>query len=212
MELQQIAAQLRQPHGAEGKKIGEVMNEGNKWINLQAIESLQLAAGDTVLEIGMGNGYFAPSIVNRHESIIYTGCDFSELMVTEARQLNKEHGDRILFEVGSADCLPFADEQFSKILTVNTLYFWQPSAELKEIKRVLQQGGCFVLAIRTKEVMEQMPFTQYGFVKYNEPELKSVLEEAGFLIEEIKLLKEPPQEWQGRQLIFENLVAVCTKH
>lgn len=211
MEPKQIAAQLRKPEGEEGKKVGEVMNKGNEWINRQAIEALSLKPGDMVLEIGMGNGFFAREIIAKHASISYAGCDFSELMVAEAKQMNKEFLARMQFELAPADSLPYVDESFSKILTVNTLYFWQPLAELKEIKRVLQPGGLFVLAIRTRAVMDRMPFTAYGFKKYDEGELKEVLEQAGFIIKQINLEKEPMQEWDGESVVLENLVAICTK-
>lgn len=48
---------------------------------------------------------------------------------------------------GSVEKLPFDDEIFDKILTVESFYFWpKPEENLKEVHRVLARGGTFLLA------------------------------------------------------------------
>ena len=47
---------------------------------------------------------------------------------------------------GSVEALPFADNTFDKITTVESFYFWpDPPENLKEVRRVLKPGGTFLL-------------------------------------------------------------------
>src|SRR6476619_7183860 len=68
-----LAGQLRQPEGSLGIKVGENMNKGNRLMNL---------------EIGIGNGFFVKDIIASAKDVRYTGCDFSETMIKEAKDLN----------------------------------------------------------------------------------------------------------------------------
>jgi SAM-dependent methyltransferase len=54
--------------------------------------------------------------------------------------------------------LPFEDETFDKIFTVNTVYFWENPVEfLNEIYRVLKDDGTFVLTFGQRDFMEKLP-------------------------------------------------------
>jgi len=213
MDLQFLAAQLKKPFGEEGKQIGEVMNNGNKLINDWTIAQLGLQESDYVLEIGMGNGYFVKDILLK-PTIRYVGIDYSEIMINEATKMNRSFIDenRVHFTLATADKIPFADNTFAKIFAVNTIYFWgDASNELQEIKRVLQPGGRFVLSIRNKETMQQMPFTEYGFVKYTCEELANVLTKHGFKINNILQQKEPIYNFNGQSMQLENIIVTCNK-
>src|SRR3982751_25221 len=86
--LQQLAEQLRQPHGEAGIQTGAWMNRGNVYINMDTLKVLNATAGDNILEIGMGNGFFVHNIVEKDSSIQYTAVDFSEVMIKEAERIN----------------------------------------------------------------------------------------------------------------------------
>ena len=117
----QIAQQLRKPEGEMGIRVAEEMNLGNRWMNRRTLESLNAANGDNILEIGMGNGFFVKDILSVDNTIKYTGCDYSALMVEEARKLNKQfvENGQAQFYFSNADSLPFDSEKFNKIFTVN---------------------------------------------------------------------------------------------
>ena len=89
-QLQSIAQQLRKPDGEQGVMVGSMMNEGNRIINEYVLEMLDVQQGEKVLEIGMGNGYFVKDIVSTASNIEYTGCDYSETMITESGEMNKD--------------------------------------------------------------------------------------------------------------------------
>jgi ubiquinone/menaquinone biosynthesis C-methylase UbiE len=74
---------------------------------------------------------------------------------------------------------------------VNTIYFWQDINEgLSEIRRVLKPGGIFVNAVYSKEFLNRLRYTNYGFTKYTEEELKSAAEQNHFEITEIITIEE----------------------
>lgn len=212
--LKEIARQLRQPHGEHATEVGDRMNKGNQEMNLLAINMLNVQANDVILEIGMGNGFFVKDILALAPAIHYIGCDFSEEMVNAAIAHNKDLIDnsQAKFFLAPADQLPFELPTFNKVLTVNTLYFWNnPILVLDEIKRVLKADGQFFIAIRPKEIMEQYPFTQYGFTMYNKAELLTLLSENGFKIIQISEEQEPDQEINGETVKVASLIVCAEK-
>ena len=61
-KIESLARQLRNPKGILGKKVGEKMNAGNRQMNLETINQLELNPNDRILEIGMVNGFFVRNI------------------------------------------------------------------------------------------------------------------------------------------------------
>lgn len=209
--LKRIAGQLRKPHGEYAIQVAERMNEGNFHINLNTIEALKPEKGNNILEIGMGNGFFVKDILSHHNTIKYTGCDISPVMVEEARRQNQKFVriGQAQFYLASADKLPFEEELFDKIFTVNTIYFWSdPKVALSEIRRVLKPKGQIVIAVRPKSVMEHYPFVKYGFTMFNKTDLKNLLIANSFKLTSIVEKEEPPQEINGEKLPVETLL-VC---
>lgn len=201
--IQSVAQQLRKPEGDMGKEIGERMNQGNCLMNKNTIQLLTPAAGDHILEIGMGNGFFIKDIVSIDMSIRYTGCDYSELMVTEAMERNREFIEKGQVRIvhGQADALPFPDAVFNKVFTINTIYFWEdPLKELAEIHRVLQPGGSLIIAIRPASTMQHIPFTQYGFTLYEKENIFDLLVQSGFTVNSVGENEEPVQEMHGNPM------------
>ena len=213
MNLKQLAAQLRHPSGDEGREVGELMNKGNQLINKWALHAATLEENDCVLEIGMGNGAFVKDVLDIHSTIKYWGIDYSATMIEEAMRFNKTYlqQNRASFVEGDAKALPYEDHFFTKIFSVNTIYFWEePHTVLAEINRVLRPGGKVVFAIRTKKTMEQMPFTKYGFIKYELQELTTILAKH-FTITEAFEKAEPPYLFNDKLMVLENAIIVCRK-
>ena len=212
--LKQVARQLRKPEGEQGIQVGNKMNEGNLHINMFAIEAMDLQPDDSILEIGMGNGFFVKDILSIHPSLHYSGCDFSSVMIEQARLHNQKFIDegRAAFHLAAAKKLPFEDDRFEKILTVNTLYFWEDEAQiLKEVRRVLKEHGLLVLGIRPKSVMENFPFVQYGFRMFSDSDVTHMLEKNGFKVNDVSVRDEPDQDIAGRKFRFQSLIVSARK-
>lgn len=212
VDFKLLAAQLRKPQGDFGKEVALQMNVSNDVLTLSSIRALNLAPGDNVLEIGMGNGLFCKDIL-KVENTRYTGCDFSELMVNEASGINKDFiaAGKARFVLGNAADMPFSDDSFDKIFTVNTIYFWdEPAKVLSEIKRLLRQDGILAIGLRTEESMKVLPFVQYGFTGYDKSKIKKLLEENGFEIIDIIVENDKKIERENDTVQMENMIAVCT--
>jgi ubiquinone/menaquinone biosynthesis C-methylase UbiE len=198
--LKAIAGQLRQPSGEYAIQVGEKMNEGNLHINLNTFEALNLVKGDSVLEIGMGNGYFVKNILSVDDSIKYTGCDFSKIMVDEACKRNEKFiaNGQAAFHNADANELPFEKEVFNKIFSINTIYFWDnPQIVLTEIHRVLKPRGQVTISLRPKSIMEHYPFVKYGFKMFSQEDLTELIESNNFKVIDIIEKDEPEVEING---------------
>jgi ubiquinone/menaquinone biosynthesis C-methylase UbiE len=67
--------------------------------------------------------------------------------------------------------LPFGDQQFDKIMTIHTVYFWpEPSQALSELYRVLKPDGKAVITLSTGKINERGEIEVW-------PPFQSILEE-----------------------------------
>ncbi|MGG9971533.1 class I SAM-dependent methyltransferase [Ferruginibacter sp. SUN002] len=213
-QYQERAAQLRKPTGDQGIAIAEFMNKGNRQMNLDALTILNAAEGDTILEVGMGNGLFVKEIVAKHPSIQYTGIDFSELMIAESKKINEEwiRKEQASFVFSDVTALPFDDGAFNKIFTVNTIYFWDDTIKvLNELKRVLSSNGKLIISLRPKHQAIKYPFTKYGFTLYAKEDIAGLLSTNGFTNIEVFVNKEPDMNVNGETFNMENLIVSGVK-
>ena len=212
--LKMIAAQLRQPTGKDGLETGERMNVGNKYINLYTIEALNVQANEKILEIGMGNGFFVRNILDIDDTVSYTGLDFSVDMISESTRVNEEfiENGRAQFQLGEASNIPFPDNSFDKIFTINTIYFWEdPEKVLSEFKRVLKPTGRIYISVRPKSTMQNYPFVKYGFNMFSKEDLKLLLENNNFKVLETIEKEEPLMDKYGQFMTPESLIIIAAK-
>lgn len=213
-EFKIMAQQLRKPEGEDGLKIGKTMNAGNLQMNVHSIKELSATANEHILEIGMGNGFFVKDIIGSDHSTKYTGCDFSPAMIEEASNINKEFLKRgqAVFHLANAEELPFKNEIFDKVLTVNTLYFWDDITRVfNEIKRVLKPKGELVITIRPKDEMDNYPITKYGFKTFNKPDLTTLLVENGFKVINAFEREEAEREFAGIKMKDKFIIVKASK-
>jgi ubiquinone/menaquinone biosynthesis C-methylase UbiE len=186
-ELRQLAAQLKKPTGENAIAIAEGMQHTNVNIIAKTITALNPQPGDAVLEIGPGN---ASHITTLPQTVHYTGIDISPEMVALAQQTFANRPNAA-FILGNGTTLPFKDGAFNKVFTINTLYFWQePIAYATEIRRVLKPGGLLCLGFIPKSTMQYIPFAKYGFTHYSQEDAATLLESAGFVIQDINTTTE----------------------
>ena len=184
-ELQALAAQLRQPHGSKGIQVSDMMHESNANMTRQTIKSLELVPDEDVLELGHGNAGHVQDLFAVEKTVRYYGLELSELMHAEAKQINKAYieSKHAFFFLYDGSMLPFADNYFDKVYTVNTLYFWdEPQKMLQDIYRVIKPGGLFSIGFAQKSFMEQLPFTQFGFTLYDTKMAEALIAKTDFNI------------------------------
>jgi len=64
-----FASQLRKPGFLFGKKVGLQMNAGNAFLYEFTINTMQLKDGESILEIGFGNGKFFEQLFLRAKQL-----------------------------------------------------------------------------------------------------------------------------------------------
>lgn len=170
-QLRTIAAQLAHPDGEAGVDMGHAMNRSNTGMVLRTIHALGARDGDHILELGHGNCTHLGNLLGPLHEGTYHGLEISRTMHETSVDLNQVLVDdgRAAFSLYDGDVLPFADGTFSKAFTVNTLYFWpDPERMLNELHRVLVPGGRLCITFAHKAFMEQLPFTRFGFMLYDD--------------------------------------------
>jgi ubiquinone/menaquinone biosynthesis C-methylase UbiE len=214
-DFKKLAEQLRKPHGKEGVEVGKMMNPGNLAIYTDAMRALNIQDQDRLLEIGPGNGFFVKDLLSKANEVTYAGCDFSELMVEQCHEMNREFIQEGRAQFVHAEChqMPFEPEAFTKILTVNTIYFWpDPMATLNEFHRVLTPSGTLTIALRPEHKMKNIPFTKHGFAFWTEEKLYELFEASPFSLVSIEHHIEPTTGFAGRSMQMENYVVIAEKH
>lgn len=180
-ELENLAKNLANPQGEKGLEVSEMMNTTNISMTLDSINALRLQNANLILEIGQANAGHLEYILKQAKDIQYTGLDISETMKNAAIAKNIKFKNQSEFLLYDGENIPFEDESFDKIFSVNTLYFWKkPLDFLIEIFRVLKQDGTFVLTFGQKKFMKNLPFTAFGFQLYSNIDIISLLEKSPF--------------------------------
>jgi ubiquinone/menaquinone biosynthesis C-methylase UbiE len=107
------------------------------------ITQAELADGQRILEIGSGTGNLTLRAKRAHPGIDVIGVDPDPLALIRAqRKLNGEYGIR--FDNGYAQMLPYADDEFDRVLSSLMLHHLDSGAKtaaLAEAFRVLRPGG-----------------------------------------------------------------------
>ncbi|WP_103863580.1 class I SAM-dependent methyltransferase [Aquimarina sp. I32.4] len=182
-ELKAIAAQLSHPTGDAGLKIAEKMNQTNSGMISNTIGQLNLKPNNHVLELGHGNASHLKEIFAKTTDLLYTGLEISDSMKDESEKLNKEWVDHKQAEFALYDgtTLPFSENCFDKIMTVNTLYFWENPVELlKEIYKVLKIDGMACITFADMNFMKALPFVDTRFELYDVEKFKKLAKEIPF--------------------------------
>ncbi|HMZ49883.1 MAG TPA: class I SAM-dependent methyltransferase [Flavobacteriales bacterium] len=209
---QQMAAQLRRPHGFMASKVAQCMNKANRVLYDGAWKALDLRDCLSVLEIGFGNGLFFPELAKQAKELKLHGLDFSADMVQQATANNDAliTTGALSLTHGASDRMPFADATFDRVFCINVVYFWDdPAAHLREVRRVLRPGGTFTAVLRRKTSMENLPFAAHGFTMYEQADWEAVLRNNGFTPVSTTVITEPGVEYGGKTYTPESLVVVA---
>jgi ubiquinone/menaquinone biosynthesis C-methylase UbiE len=154
----------------------------------RALALANLAAGESVLDIGCGTGTLAIAArrLVGEEGLVF-GIDAAPEMIARARKKAKKAGLDVEFSNALVESMPFADGQFDVVLSTLMLHHLPGKLRRQcaaEVRRVLKPGGR-MLAIDfgtkpgTKGIVAH--FHRHGHI--NLDEMVAILGEAGLKID-----------------------------
>ena len=173
----------RKPEGEAGAAMLDRMNKSHYEVTGWGLSFTPIADNDTVLDIGCGGGMTLKRIAEKTNGRV-CGIDYSSESVAKSRQLN---GDRVEVIEGSVEAMPYEDNSFDRIVTVESFYFWPDHKEnLKEVRRVLKEGGTFQIIADVYDDGNLTEAAKVNMRRYNlynptKEQFGMLLEEAGFI-------------------------------
>ena len=173
------------PNGFGGKISTKIMNLMNQGQYKSILNNIKLEPDNSILDIGFGNGYLINKLLKENIPIIIYGIEISDDMLQSVSSKNKriiENGN-LRLSLEDISKTSFKGNTFDKIYTVNTIYFWKElDKTLSEIRRILKPNGIFLNVIYTKEYLNKIVYTKYGFKKYSVIEIEEATENNGMKI------------------------------
>lgn len=142
------AGRPNHPTGEAGRAMLERMNDSHGPMTQWALSHLQFGEKDRVLDIGCGGGACIARLSTMVKDGTFVGIDYAKTSVEATRQFNQALIDAGKLEVieASVSDMPFKDDTFDKIVTVESYYFWPDfETDMQEVYRVLKPSGHFLL-------------------------------------------------------------------
>jgi Methylase involved in ubiquinone/menaquinone biosynthesis len=136
------------PRGLAGRLAGRFMSWTNRRQE-EVVELLDVRPGDRVLEVGYGPGVLLGLLAGRVGDGRVSGVDPSPEMRALAIRHNRDavRAGRVDPRIGTVEATGFADAEFDRVVTVNTVAIWPDlEAGLRELHRVTRPGGRIVIA------------------------------------------------------------------
>lgn len=175
--LESFYSQFAHPTGWLGNLVGTIMALKNRERNTWTISLLEIQPNDEILEIGFGPGWAIQQAAKLTPNGHIHGIDLSQTMLDQAKKRNTSaiRNGQVTLQQGAEAPLPYADEKFNKIFSINSFQFWlKPMAGLNEVQRVLKPGGQIAITIQPMWAKTESEVQRVG------EELKSQLVQAGF--------------------------------
>jgi SAM-dependent methyltransferase len=128
-------------------------SRGESGYTRMALNLLDMAnprPGDSLIEVGCGTGTILRRIAEHPSMPHVTGIDINGFLLREARALAAHEGlsERILFDEGSAEALPYADDSFDIVYSSTVMEEVDADRMLGELVRVAKPGGRVAVAVR----------------------------------------------------------------
>lgn len=128
-----------------------------------------LKSGDKVLDVGCGKGFLAFDLTQVVPGLDVYGIDVSEYALENAKPEIK-----LKLQVGNAINLPFPDNNFDLVISINTLHVlhaYDLEKALREVERVGKKNKYIcVESYRNEEEKANMLYWQVSCEAFNSPE------------------------------------------
>jgi ubiquinone/menaquinone biosynthesis C-methylase UbiE len=120
---------------------GEGMENDHLPIVLPMLAMMNVQPDEAVLDVGCGTGWLCRLLARRVTEGRVVGMDVSDEMIRRAEEASAGVAN-LSFTMGPVDAIPQPAAQFTRVVSVESAYYWpEPASGLKEIRRVLRPGG-----------------------------------------------------------------------
>jgi SAM-dependent methyltransferase len=183
---------------------GEGMEKGHRPVGEQAIERMHLPSTARVLDVGCGSGWATRLMAEKAHEGSVIGIDIADEMVQLAAESSSSF-QNVGFKVATAEELPFYDDEFTHAFSMESLYYYSNMiAALREIHRVLVNGGKFVtvidLYLENAPSHQWIPTLKVPVHLLGIPDYRLMFEETGFVNVTDERLHDPkpiPDDYSG---------------
>lgn len=125
---------------ADGEGYELMMGRWSRRLALPFLEFVGPAEGQRVLDVGCGTGHLSSALLASSGAAEVHGVDLSPAYVDHARRHNPD--PRLVFRVGDACALEYADGDFDRVLSMLMLHFVPRGPEaIAEMRRVARPGA-----------------------------------------------------------------------
>jgi SAM-dependent methyltransferase len=196
-----LVYQVRKPTRWVGRWFLRGMNAAHSALTDWGLGHVEIGKGFTILDVGCGGGRTVAKLAALAPEGKIHGVDYSAESVAESRRENAAGiaAGRVKIEQASVSRLPFPDDHFDLVVSVESQYYWpRPAEDMREIRRVLKPGG------RAVVILETYRGGRFGVVKgavmkalrsahLTLDEHRDLFSAAGF--SEIEIATEPRRGW-----------------
>ncbi len=125
---------------------GDEMEDHHSDITDQTLSLMDIQPSDRILDLGCGTGWASRRMARMTTAGEVVGLDVSDEMLHRAEDASSDFKN-IRYVWGSAEKIPSPDSYFTKVLSVESFYYYADQARaLKELYRVMaDDAGLFIL-------------------------------------------------------------------
>ena len=159
-----------------------IFDRGNAFLNGFALEMIAIRPDDRVLEIGCGPGNLIYDLAPGIDNGIIMGIDFSSTMVAIASKRNRHSmaHEKVNIVQHDFNDMEFEKQSYTKVCSVNTLYFWpSPKKTAEKITDLLAPNGTLILAFEDSEQIKRRKMDGDIYHLYTKEEVVDFLRQAG---------------------------------
>jgi len=126
---------------------GDEMEDHHSDITDQTIALMNIQPTDRILDLGCGTGWASRRLARMASAGEVVGLDVADEMQHRAEEASSGFNN-IRYVWGSAENIPALDGLFTKVLSVESFYYYaDQNKALRELKRVMAPGGQLFILI-----------------------------------------------------------------
>lgn len=124
---------------------------------------------DRVLDIACGYGFGSAMLANKVGEVIGADLDAETLAIVAEKYKQQSN---LTFQAANGLSMPFEDNSFDAIVSFETIEHLDADGFLKEVQRVLQPGGRFIMST-PQNALGHVPINPHHLIEYSLEQIKA---------------------------------------